>query len=97
MAVQITIFVEYSVYSKLSELARKRSTSVEEVVKELVYRGLGIADSTSSRSVNRDEVVDELRMRVEQLSKEVGRMEIDLALVLKRLERLEKTCGNLSS
>jgi predicted DNA-binding protein len=81
---QVKFYVDEERYEKLKRLAEEQGLSVSAYVKNLVLKALGELEPDV------EETVKYLEERMEQLGKEVGRIGIDLARVIKRIERLER-------
>jgi len=81
---QVKFYVDEERYEKLKRLAEEQGLSVSAYVKNLVLKALGELEPDV------EETVRYLEERMEQLGKEVGRIGIDLARVIKRIERLER-------
>ena len=77
---QIKFYVEEEVYNKLKRLAEEQSISIPRLVKNITLVYLG-EKGEEPDLLNR---VRELERKYEQLVKEVGRIEVDLALLEKR-------------
>jgi len=81
---QVKFYIDEEHYEKLRKLAEEQGLSVPAYVKNLVLKVLGTLEPGI------EETVKYLEERTEQLGKEVGRIGIDLARVIKRVERLEQ-------
>lgn len=81
---QVKFYIDEERYEKLKRLAEEQGLSVSAYVKNLVLKALGELEPGV------EETVKYLEERMEQLGKEVGRIGIDLARVIKRIERLER-------
>jgi uncharacterized protein (DUF302 family) len=81
---QVKFYIDEERYEKLRKLAEEQGLSVPAYVKNLVLKVLGELEPGI------EETVKYLEERMEQLGKEVGRIGIDLARVIKRVERLER-------
>jgi len=81
---QVKFYIDEEHYEKLRKLAEEQGLSVPAYVKNLVLKALGELEPGI------EETVKYLEERTEQLGKEVGRIGIDLARVIKRVERLER-------
>lgn len=81
---QVKFYLDEERYEKLRKLAEEQGLTVPAYVKRLVLRVLGELEP------GLEEVVRYLKQRDEQLRKEVGRIEIDLADLMKRVEKLER-------
>jgi hypothetical protein len=81
---QVKFYIDEERYEKLRKLADEQGLSVPAYVKNLVLKVLGELEPGI------EETVKYLEERAEQLGKEVGRIGIDLARVIKRVERLER-------
>jgi len=81
---QVKFYIDEEHYEKLRKLAEEQGLSVPAYVKNLVLKVLGELEPGI------EETVKYLEERTEQLGKEVGRIGIDLARVIKRVERLEQ-------
>jgi hypothetical protein len=81
---QVKFYIDEERYEKLRKLAEEQGLSVPAYVKNLVLKVLGELEPGI------EETVKYLEERTEQLGKEVGRIGIDLARVIKRVERLER-------
>jgi len=81
---QVKFYIDEEHYEKLRKLADEQGLSVPAYVKNLVLKALGELEPGI------EETVKYLEERTEQLGKEVGRIGIDLARVIKRVERLER-------
>ena len=79
---QVKFYLEPELYAKLKRLAEEQGVSVPQLVKSLVLEYLGeIGDGDIASKVR------ELEEKYEQLAKELGRMEKDLALLMKRCSK----------
>ena len=76
---QVKFYLEQELYERLRELAGEQGTTVPQLVRSLVLEYLGEAGEGNLASR-----VIELEERYEQLAKELGRVEKDLALLMKR-------------
>lgn len=84
---QVKIYLSEEQYEMLRKLAEEQGVSVPALVKSLVLGFLGEAGPPKcSDIVSR---IEELEKKYEQLAKEVGRIEVDLALLMKRRSRNE--------
>jgi len=81
---QVKFYLDEERYEKLRKLAEEQGFTVPAYVKRLVLRVLGELEP------GLEEVVRYLKQRDEQLRKEVGRIEMDLADLMKRVEKLER-------
>jgi hypothetical protein len=81
---QVKFYIDEERYEKLRKLAEEQGLSVPAYVKNLVLKVLGELEPGI------EETVKYLEERTEQLGKEVGRIGIDLARLIKRVERLER-------
>lgn len=79
---QVKFYINSELYEKLKKIADEQGISVPTLVKTLVLRYLG---EVSEPSI--DDKIKYLMQRVEQLTKEVGRMGVELALLERRVER----------
>ncbi len=82
---QIKFYLEPELYEKLESIAREQNTTIPKLVKGLVLEMLGEAEG--GNLVKR---VKELEAKVEQMGKEMGRMEFDIAMLRKTVKRHEK-------
>jgi len=85
---QIKFYLEPELYEKLESIAREQNTTIPKLVKSLVLEMLG--ESEGGNLVKR---VKELEAKVEQMGKEMGRMEFDIAMLRKTVKRYEKNEG----
>ena len=76
---QVKFYLEQELYDRLRKLAEEQSITVPQLVRGLVLEYLGEA-----RDGNLASRVKELEEKYEQLAKELGRVEKDLALLMKR-------------
>ena len=81
---QVKFYIDEGRYEKLKKLAEEQGLSIPAYAKNLVLRALGELEP------GLDEEVKRLRERLDQLTKEVGRMGMDLALFARKVERLER-------
>jgi predicted DNA-binding protein len=81
---QVKFYVDEEHYEKLRKLAEEQGLSVPAYVKNLVLKAIGELEPGI------EETVKYLEERTEQLGKEIGQIGIDLARVIKRVERLER-------
>ncbi|MEB3764580.1 MAG: ribbon-helix-helix protein, CopG family [Desulfurococcales archaeon] len=79
---QVKFYLEQELYDRLRTLADEQGTTVPQLVRSLVLEYLGEA-----RDGNLVSRVRELEEKYEQLAKELGRVEKDLALLMKRCSR----------
>ncbi len=82
---QIKFYLEPELYEKLASIAREQNTTIPKLVKSLVLEMLGEAEG--GNLVKR---VKELEAKIEQMGKEMGRMEFDIAMLRKTVKRYEK-------
>jgi len=82
---QIKFYLEPELYEKLESIAREQNTTIPKLVKGLVLEMLGEAEGA-----NLVKKVKELEAKVEQMGKEMGRMEFDIAMLRKTVKRHEK-------
>ncbi len=82
---QIKFYLEPELYEKLANIAKEQNTTIPKLVKSLVLEMLGEAEG--GNLVKR---VKELEAKVEQMGKEMGRMEFDIAMLRKAVKRYEK-------
>jgi len=83
---QVKFYLDPELYEKLASIAKEQDTSVPALVRSLVLEFLG--ETEDSNLVNR---VSRLEAMYEQLAKEVGRMEKDIAMIIKRCYRSERS------
>jgi len=76
---QVKFYLEPELYEKLSRIAKEQGVSVPSLVRNLVLELLGV-----NKDGNLASRVADLEAKYEQLAREVGRMEIDIAMILKR-------------
>ncbi len=76
---QVKFYLEQELYDRLRKLADEQGITVPQLVRSLVLEYLGEA-----RDGNLASRVIELEEKYEQLAKELGRVEKDLALLMKR-------------
>jgi predicted DNA-binding ribbon-helix-helix protein len=79
---QVKFYLGEEQYEKLREIAEKQGLSVPALVKSIVLEYLGEAEYGDL--VSR---IKELERKYEQLAREVGRIEKDLALLVKRCSK----------
>ncbi len=79
---QVKFYLTVEQYEKLQSIANDLGLTVPSLVKQLVLEFLGEADYGNLVARIRD-----LEAKYEQLAKEVGRIEKDLAIVLRRFRR----------
>jgi len=84
MKKQVKFYIDEDRYEKLRKLAEEQGLSVPAYVRNLVLRVL------EELEPGFEEKVKYLIQREEQLRKEVGRIEMDLVDLMKRVERLER-------
>ena len=79
---QVKFYIEPELYEKLRRLAEEQGISVPQLVRGLVLEYLGEAgEGDLARRLR------ELEEKYEQLARELGRMEKDLALLMKRCSK----------
>ncbi len=83
---QVKFYIEPELYEKLVRIAKEQGVSVPALVRSLVLDFLGDA-----RDGNLASRVSELEVKYEQLAKELGRVERDLAMIIKRCCRSEQS------
>lgn len=76
---QVKFYLEQELYDRLRKLADEQGTTVPQLVRSLVLEYLDEA-----RDGNLASRVRELEKKYEQMAKELGRVEKDLALLMKR-------------
>jgi 16S rRNA U516 pseudouridylate synthase RsuA-like enzyme len=81
---QVKFYIDDERYEQLRRLAEERGLTVPALVRSLVLRAL------SGEERELEEVVGRLEERVAQLTREVGRLGVELALLAKRVEKLER-------
>jgi sugar phosphate isomerase/epimerase len=81
---QVKFYIDDERYEQLRRLAEERGLTVPALVRGLVLRAL------SGEERELEEVVGRLEERVAQLTREVGRLGVELALLAKRVEKLER-------
>jgi sugar phosphate isomerase/epimerase len=81
---QVKFYIDDEHYEQLRRLAEERGLTVPALVKGLVLEAL------SGEERELEEVVGRLEERVAQLTREVGRLGVELALLAKRVEKLER-------
>jgi hypothetical protein len=81
---QVKFYIDDERYEKLKRMAEEQKLSVPAYVKGLVLRTLG------EEEPGLEERVKYLMRRQEQITKEVGRIGVDLIDLAKRVERLER-------
>lgn len=81
---QVKFYIDEEHYEKLKKLAEEQRLSVPAYVKNLVLRALGELEP------GLEEKVKYLMQREEQLGKEIGRIGVELALLARGVERLER-------
>jgi predicted nucleic acid-binding Zn-ribbon protein len=86
---QVKFYIDEESYERLRKVAEERGMSVPAFVKSLVLQFLG--GTTSSI----DESIKYLMQREDQLTKEVGRIGVELSLLSKKVERLERELREL--
>mgnify|MGYP001772808095 CR=1 FL=1 len=79
---QVKFYLKPELYEKLQRIAESQGTSVPGLVRNLVLEFLGEAEDE-----NLVHKLRKLEEKYEQLSREVGRIERDLALLAKRCGR----------
>ena len=79
---QVKFYLGIESYEKLKRIAEQQSLTVPSLVKSLVLEFLG--EAGDGDLVSR---VKELEAKYEQLAREVGRIEKDLALLMKRCRK----------
>lgn len=79
---QVKFYLEPELYERLRRLAEEQGVSVPQLVRSLVLEYLGEAgeDNLARR-------LRELEEKYEQLARELGRVEKDLALLMKRCSK----------
>ena len=79
---QVKFYLESELYEKLKKLAEEQGISVPRLVKSLVLEYLGeTGDGNLARRLK------ELEEKYEQLARELGRVEKDIALLMKRCSK----------
>ncbi|NAY89628.1 MAG: hypothetical protein GU347_02795 [Desulfurococcales archaeon] len=81
---QVKFYIDDERYEKLKRMAEEQKLSVPAYVKSLILRTLG------EEEPGLEERVKYLMRRQEQITKEVGRIGVDLIDLAKRVERLER-------
>lgn len=81
---QVKFYIDDERYEQLRRLAEEHGLTVPALVRSLVLRAL------SGEERELEEVVGRLEERVAQLTREVGRLGVELALLAKRVEKLER-------
>jgi hypothetical protein len=81
---QVKFYIDEERYEKLKKLADEQGLSVPSYVKHLVLKTLGEFEEGI------EDKISYLIQRKEQLEKEVGRIGVELALLSKRVEKLEQ-------
>jgi hypothetical protein len=81
---QVKFYIDEERYEKLKKLADEQGLSVPSYVKNLVLRVLG------EFKEGIEDKIKYLIQRKEQLEKEVGRIGVELALLNRRVEKLEQ-------
>jgi hypothetical protein len=81
---QVKFYIDEERYEKLKKLADEQGLSVPSYVKNLVLRVLGEFEGKV------EDKIKYLIQRKEQLEKEVGRIGVELALLNRRVEKLEQ-------
>lgn len=76
---QVKFYLEQELYDKLRKLAEEQGTTIPQLARSLVLEYLG-----EVRDSNLASRVGELEEKYKQLAKELGRVEKDLALLMKR-------------
>lgn len=79
---QVKFYLDQELYDRLRRLAEEQGSTVPQLVRSLVLDYLGEAGEGNMVSRLR-----ELEEKYEQLAKELGRVEKDLALLIKRCYR----------
>ena len=82
---QVKFYISGELYEKLEKIAEERGVSVPALVKSLVLQYLGTVGEPGV-----DDKIKYLMQRVQQISREVGRIEIELALLKRKVERHER-------
>jgi predicted DNA-binding ribbon-helix-helix protein len=83
---QVKFYIEPELYEKLKRIAEEQGTSVPQLVRGLVLDFLGEAGDGNLAGR-----LSELEAKYEQLARELGRVEKDLAMILKRCCRGERS------
>lgn len=83
---QVKFYLEPELYEKLASIAKEQGISVPALVRSLVLEFLGEAKDGNLASR-----VSELEVKYEQLARELGRVEKDLAMIIKRCCRSEQS------
>ena len=79
---QVKFYLEPELYERLRRLAEEQGVSVPQLVRSLVLEYLGEAgEGNLARRLR------ELEEKYEQLARELGRVEKDLALLMKRCSK----------
>uniref|UniRef100_A0A7J3SL54 Uncharacterized protein n=1 Tax=Fervidicoccus fontis TaxID=683846 RepID=A0A7J3SL54_9CREN len=81
---QVKFYIDDERYERLKRMAEEQKLSVPAYVKSLILRTLG------EEEPGLEERVKYLMRRQEQITKEVGRIGVDLIDLAKRVERLER-------
>ena len=74
----VKIYIEEKYYEELKKIAEKEGLTVPKVISKIIAEVLGDGETLTDR-------VKDLEAKYDQLAKEVGRMEKDLALLQKIL------------
>lgn len=83
---QVKFYLEPELYERLRRVAEEQGVSVPALVKGLVLEFLG--EAGDGDLVSR---VSELEAKCEQLARELGRVEKDLAMLMRRCCRSERS------
>ena len=86
---QVKFYIDEESYERLRRVAKERGVTVSELVESIVHQFLG--DTAPSI----DESIRFLMRREDQLTREVGRIGIELSLLSKKVERLERELREL--
>lgn len=79
----VKVYIEEKYYEKLREIAEKEGLTVPKVIAKIIAESLG-GEGEGKTLADR---VKDLEEKYEQLVREVGRIEKDLALLKRRVSR----------
>jgi len=96
----IKIYIDEKHYEELKKLAEKQKLTIPAYVKQLILNTLKTIENEEKKEEviepGLEEKVNYLMKREEQLGKEIGKIGIELALLARRVERLEQEIRKIS-
>jgi len=96
----IKIYIDDINYEKLKKFAENQKLTIPAYVKQLILNTLKTIENEEKKEEviepGLEEKVNYLMKREEQLGKEIGKIGIELALLARRVERLEQEIRKIS-